>query len=189
MAKKGVRATNLRKEVHCDERQSTVARLFLQGASLSEVARQLCISPSTASRDMMKAREAWKKETAKTYDELLPEKLAELDAIRAAAWEGWKRSIRPENTISNETSVGPDGETQRRGRKRKSTAGDDRFLARLESCLRLECQLRGLLDQDAGNTVSTVVNAVEIVINNAEEKEKFDKIYSLEEFQRQQKTA
>jgi DNA-binding CsgD family transcriptional regulator len=187
--RKPTHAKNLHMTVISEERQARVATMFLQGSSMRQIGREIGVSVHTVSKDLMRARKEWKSEAAKTYEERLPEKLAELNAIRAAAWEGWKRSLRPESIISKESNETKDGNFERRGRKRKTTAGDPRFLQRLESILRTECQILGMLDSDVTENNSVTVNAVEIVINNAKEKEQFEKIYSLEEFQKQTKPA
>lgn len=166
-----------------EKRQDEVVRLYLTGSTLRGVARELGVSVTTVIRDMDRARKEWKLETAKTYDQLLPEKLAQLDAIRSAAWEGWKRSLRIEKVVSKEAGENANGSFSKLGKRQKHQAGDPRFLSQLEKCLRLECQLRGLLDADAGKTSDTMIEVVEVIIESPEQHKEF-KTLSFEQYRK-----
>jgi transposase-like protein len=175
--------SNQRDQAASDERQEEVVRRYLTGSSMREVARQMGISVMTVARDLQRARETWKTETAKTYDELLPEKLAQLEAIRSAAWEGWKRSLKAAKRHTKTTTTHTDGFSDSTSDMTERSTGDPRYLVQLERCLRLECQLRGMLDKDAGSSGETVSEVVEIVITTREEHEEF-KSLSMEEFRK-----
>ena len=183
MAKKRTSTANKRKAAASEQRQAEVVRRWLTGDSLRTIGDDLGISQVTVMRDLNRARETWKEETAKSYDELLPEKLAQLEAIRAAAWEGWKRSLKVTKRKTKTNTTHSEGFSETESTTRELSTGDPRFLAQLEKCLRLECQLRGMLDKDASGGQGTSAEVVEIVINTKAEHEEF-KALSMEEFRK-----
>ena len=173
-------AKNKRGLAISEKRQEEVVRQYLTGSTMREVSRQIGVSVVTIAKDLERARKAWKENVARSYDELLPEKIAQLDTIRAAAWVGWKRSLKNTKRNSNTKTTTLEGVIDSETIATETSSGDPRFLAQLERCLRLECELRGMLDQkkDTGEVHSEVV---EVVITTREEHDEF-KSLSMEQF-------
>lgn len=174
---------NLKELAASEERQEEVARRYLTGSSMRRISQQMGISLSTVARDLQRTREAWQERNARTYEELLPEKLAALDVIRAQAWIGWKRSLRDERSETDETGTNGHGPFSKQRKRRKGQSGNPNYLSRLESCLRLECELRGMLNKDTGGNVNVAADVVEIVITTRAEHEEF-KTLSMDEFRK-----
>lgn len=185
MAKKRTTTqANKRAKAASDARQADVVRMYLTGSTIADIVRETGFAYRTIMRDMERARQTWKEETGKVYDELLPEKLAQLDAIRAQAWIGWKKSLRADVRKTKSVTNNSDGGSDTNTVSRSKANGDPRFLAQLEKCLRLECQLRGLLDSDLDTQKGSSAQVVEIVIASKEEHEEF-KILSMESLRKQ----
>lgn len=158
--------------------------MFMSGSSMRAIGREVGVSVTTVFHDLDRARQKWKEETAKSYADHLPIKLAELDAIRAAAWDGWKRSLLDEVTKKREAGETDKGANSKRSTQRRGQSGNPIFLARLESCLRLECRLLGLLDGDI-HIENINMEVVEVVIQSKEQHEEFKKTLSFAAFQKQ----
>lgn len=73
-------------------RQDEIARRYLEGQPLAEIAGAIGVSLATVSRDLRKARELWKVRAAEAIDQIKAEQLAKLDRIEAELWEQWRRS-------------------------------------------------------------------------------------------------
>lgn len=161
---------NRRKLIAAEKRQARVVSLYLQSARVHQIAKLMGISDRTVLRDIERARASWREVAGRVYDDLLPEKLAELDEIRRAAWKGWKRSLEDEEEITEETSAeGKKSKTRRRGQ-----SGNPAYLNTLEKILRTECELRGMLD--AKPAQEQVIPVVEVIVSNRDEKEQFETI-------------
>jgi hypothetical protein len=157
--------------------------MYLQGMTMRAIGHELGISVKTVFNDMERARQKWREVVARSYEEHLPAKLAELDAVRAAAWEGWKRSLEDDVTDHKEKGSNSQGSNSKRSKKRRRQSGNPAFLARVESATRMECKLLGLLDRDSGDGDTDAPKIVEVIITSREEHEEFNTI-SLENYQR-----
>ncbi|MGV3485953.1 MAG: ECF-type sigma factor [Planctomycetaceae bacterium] len=174
---------NLQLEAEAQERMARVASLYLGGKSMREVARIMDLSVMTIARDLARAREEWKTRAADTYGDTLPVALARCQFIWNQAYLGWEASLKHSTSQDTETGESAKGPYTKKRKGRKSQAGNPVFLARMESALRLDCQLRGLLDDQASKTNDEAAEVVEVVITTREENEEF-KTLSLEEFKR-----
>lgn len=147
-----------------EQRQAETITLYLGGAKIDEIAEKQNVSERTVMRDINRARKKWKEHTARNYDELLPEKLIQLEEIRAAAWAGWHQSREDveEVTVSEKNGI---------TKKARGQSGNPAFLAQLAKVLQLECQLRGILENE--NESTTIPTIVEVVINTKSEHEEF----------------
>lgn len=171
--KRSTAQQNKRDLAASEQRQAEIIRLYLSGAKIADIAKEVGISERTVMRDINRAREQWKEHAARNYDELLPEKLMQLEEIRHAAWQGWVDSRKD----FSETTVSDKGiATKTRGQ-----AGNAAFLGQLEKILRLECQLRGMLKDESEST--NVPTIVEVVIKSREEHEEF-KTLNLEQYRK-----
>ena len=162
--------TNRLKLAMSEARQSRVVRLYFQGMRVHPIAKRLKISDRTVLRDIDRARHTWRESASQTYDDLLPEKLAEIDELKRAAWTGWRRSLEDEEEITEQT--GADGITVRR--RRRGQSGNPAYIRSLTKLVETECQLRGMLDPKPGNEL--VIPVVEVVVTSREEKEEFETI-------------
>lgn len=161
---------NRQKLIQSEERQAKVIRLYLQGNRVHRIAKAMGISDRTVLRDIDRARQAWKEKTGRTYDDLLPEKLAEIEHIKRAAWVGWRESLKDEEEVGE--STGPEGTTVRR--RRRGQSGNPAYLRTLAKLVETECQLTGLLDPKPSQELAIPV--VEVVVTTRQEKEEFETI-------------
>ena len=136
----------------------------MQGERIAAIALQVGISPRTVARDIERARATWKETTQRKYDELLPEKLAQLEEIRAESWAAWRKSREPKQRITRSEQHGETTTVEQQ-------VGDPRFLSQLERVLRLECELRGMLDDKQAETKPAEI--VEVVIESRLQHEQF----------------
>ena len=169
--------TNARQLTASQQRQARVVELYLTGKSLRTIAADVGVTVRTVLRDVSRAREEWKERAARTYAELLPDKLAELEQMRQAAWDGWMKSLRDSDSETDSTTVSSGKSNTNRSRTVAKTKarqnGDPRFLALLEKFMRLECQLLGMLDADpVANQPAPVF--VEVVVESREDVEQFE---------------
>ncbi len=170
--------TNRLALVKAESRQSQVVSLYFQGMRVHRIAEKLGISDSTVLRDIERARQAWKEVAGKTYDDLLPEKLAELQEIKNAAWEGWRSSLADAKDEREESSDAHGNKTVRR---RRGQSGNPAYLNALTKAVETECQLRGMLDQKTAQEI--VIPVVEVVVTSREEKNQFETL-TTEQFRR-----
>lgn len=180
MAKRSTAQQNTRAKVASESRRAEIVSLYLSGEKIDVIAERMGVHRRTVIRDINRARKIWKDDATRKYDELLPEKLTQLDEIRREAWEGWKESRKDatEVIISEEH-----GKTV----KTKGQSGNPAFLNQLAQVLRLECQLRGILDTDVDST--NVPAILEVVIKTKAEHEEL-KTLNFEQYKdRLEKTA
>lgn len=172
--------TNRRKLAASEKRQDAVVSAYLTGTSLRQIAAEFGITVNTVVKDVGRAREEWRKKAGLSYEEHLPQKLAEIERMRKEAWNGWKRSLRNERRRSVTEYTNADG----CGTSTTSTTarrdGDPRFLSLLEKYMRLECQLTGMLDGKPPERDNVPV-FVEVVVNNRDEVDEFETI-TVEQF-------
>lgn len=153
-----------------EARQARVIRLYFEGWRVHRIAKRLKISDRTVLRDIDRARAEWRERSGATYENMLPEKLAEIDQLRAASWEGWKKSLEDAEEFAE--SVGPDGVTVTR--KRRGQSGNPAYIRSLTKLIELECQLRGMLDPKP--TQEQAIPVVEVIVTSREEKSQFETI-------------
>ena len=170
--------TNRRNLIKSEARQSRVVRLYFQGMRVHQIAKRMEVSDSTVLRDIERVREEWKANAGRTYDELLPEKLAEIQEVKAAAWTGWRKSLEDDVEVTEESS---DAHGSRTKQRRRGSSGDSSYLRTLTRLIATECQLRGMLDQKPAQEI--VIPVVEVVVTNREEKNQFETL-TTEQFRR-----
>jgi hypothetical protein len=96
-----------------------VAKLYVRGLTQQRIADHLNVTQQTVCRDLKIIRREWRRVMAEEYATLAAEQLPRIDAIEAAAWDGWERS------------------------RRDGGAGDPRFLKAALSCVERRCKLIG----------------------------------------------
>jgi transposase len=159
---------NRLKLIQSEARQAKVIRLYLQGNRVHRIAKMMGISDRTVLRDIDRARQAWKERTGRTYEDKLPEKLAEIEHIKRAAWVGWRKSLKDDEEVTETTS--PEGVTVRR--RRRGQSGNAAYLNTLAKLVETECQLTGLLDPKPSQ--EQTIPVVEVVVTTRQEKQEFE---------------
>jgi hypothetical protein len=130
------------------ERRQEVARLYVVGRTQWDIAHHLGVSQATVSGDLDKIRKQWLDSTLRDFNTRVAEELAKLDAIEAAAWEGYARSCR---------SRRPGGAVR---------AGDPRFLTQAFQCVVTRLRIMGAFrppDGKANHIVTQQVNWLDLL--------------------------
>ncbi len=89
------------------DRQAKVAEMYLKGSSQDAIAKALSTTQATVSNDLAACREKWKEESVGAFDERLATELRRIDMVEEAAWGGWERSMRDQETIVNRVDTVP----------------------------------------------------------------------------------
>ena len=135
---------NNAKQLRAQSRRMRVAELILRGVTNQvEICRELGLPPSeqpTISRDIKALREDWRCRTTLALDEVKGEELARLDAVIAAAWLGWEKSLQDAET--REASKSDGRETARRTSRGQS--GNPSFLRAIIEAIARKCAVLGL---------------------------------------------
>lgn len=167
-----------------EERQGRVARAYLRGESVEEIAKRERIDRSTVYRDVKRAREAWRENAGNEYELNLGEKVAQLRHVQWEAWKAWEKSKRMGLRFSHTdgTAAGENGgEYSSSTTQKERSNGNPAFLTQVRNALKIEAQLLGLLDKDREGPAEDMPKPVEIVISTREEAEQ---IISFEEFRK-----
>lgn len=77
-------------------RRAMVADFLLKGHTHQSIADRVGVSRSQVTKDVGTIRRGWVDTAILNYDQHLAQELRRLDAVAAAAWEGWKASKGPE---------------------------------------------------------------------------------------------
>lgn len=150
-------------------RRAKVARLVLAGITNQfEIAERLGLEKfsgqRTVSRDLAAVREAWKAAAVQALDEAKGRELAKLEAIEAEYWAAWERSKAPRESTRTRRRAGGERTTDEAEVRKEQRDGNPRFLMGAERCVRLRCQILGILEPEgSGNTtVVTVVGGIDL---------------------------
>jgi hypothetical protein len=73
-------------------RRQTVADLRRRGLTYEKIAAQAGCSVPTVCRDVEHLRRQWRERAAGDYDAMMADEYANLEAVRAAAWESFEKS-------------------------------------------------------------------------------------------------
>ena len=169
-------------------RQEEIARLYVRGMTQYQIAEKLGTTRDVVSRVMQDVRKRWKESMVASYDEKISQQLAKYDAVEAAAWEGWERSLRNDVTKTKEKIEDPDGTTTKNKKSESEQSGNPAFLAVINKTIENRCRLLGLLDRKPEDeaAMTTGCSVVSIVVGNREEA---DNLRTLTVEQYQQKLA
>lgn len=121
------------------ERVFNVNRMYCQGKSLAQIAKQLGLSMHTVHDDLAAARQLWAVKTQDQRAVWVARELERLEAIEHEAWNEWFRSTKPARETRTEDSEHPKTTSTKRGR-----IGDARLLAVILKCIERRCQILGL---------------------------------------------
>lgn len=145
-----------RQFISTEERRTYVVRAYLLGKNQLDLAEECGVTQQQISLDMAAIRQEWKEARIRDYEALKDQEDQVLLAVRAAAWDGWERSLKAQKTrtrqrTSGKTLLGYDGQviksepTSTTTAKREERVGDPRFLERIQKSIDQRCALFGLL--------------------------------------------
>jgi hypothetical protein len=100
-------------------RRARAAELYVRGWTQQRIADHLNVTQQAVCRALKLIRREWRAARLRNYDQLVDEQLPRIDAIEAAAWDGWERS------------------------RAAGGAGNVRFLAVALNCVERRCKLIG----------------------------------------------
>jgi hypothetical protein len=132
------------------ERRRKAYRKHQLGQSLTAIAEEFNVHPSTIFRDIRWVESEGAAVLAESTRALYSEVWAKYDALYQEAMMGWVRSQQDTVTSTNKTVEGggnSDGRNETSEQK-KTSAGDPRFLTMAEACLAKQALLAGFV-QDA----------------------------------------
>lgn len=164
------------------ERVENVAKLWLSGHSLRDIAEIVSKSVAQVRRDLEHARAIWSKSLKENLDFLLNRELARLDTLEAEAWRAWRESRRDQVSTSFTKTKNPDGETVQKGKKVSKTAGEGHFMTIILQCIQTRLKyIEFARASEVGEGDDIIVEAVEVVVKSREEAQK---MLSFETFRR-----
>ena len=127
------------------KRQEIVADLYLQGTPQAVIGHQVDVSQSTVSSDLKAIKKQWRESAVRDFDTVREVELRKLDRIEREAWEAWRRSQNPLQTVVL-TTGGSDQKTTVRDQ-----VGDPRFLEQVFKCV---ASRRAMLGLDAPTRIA-----------------------------------
>lgn len=168
-------------KVVVEYRRNLVARFYLRGISQADIARTLSnfskhdVTPMTVSRDLKVIREKWRAEANSSYADHKAIQLKKLDEVEAAAWQGWEAS-KGETTIGTmlPTPPAPGGAptpatpVKPGFMKKKSGAGNPRFLEVALNCVDKRCKILGLYADEPNSPEDDRVLTIEVAFQGSE---------------------
>lgn len=154
-------------------REEEIARLYVRGMTQYAIAEKLGTTRDAVSGIITRVRKRWKEAAIASYDEKMSQQLAKYDAVEAAAWEGWERSLKNDVTKTKEKIDGDDGTTTKNKKQESEQAGNPAFLAVINKTIENRCRLLGLLDRkpEDESVQASGYNVVSIVVDNREQAE------------------
>ena len=120
--------------------QARIAQLYLKQMPQSEIAELLKINQSTVSRDLKVIQEEWRKSTLIDMNEAKQRELARIDQLEREAWQAWERSIGEKIETTNKKS----GEGTEETVRKRTEAGDPRYLSVIAECIEKRMKILGL---------------------------------------------
>ena len=139
-------------------RREQVARLYVEGASPSQIAQKLGISLGTVRRDVRRVAKLWRAILERDFATAKSQELAKINRLEAAAWEAWERSLLDEES----TKVTAEGEKKKAERVTRNRPGDAKFLDRVAWCIDKRCQILSLAEPGDENFDSTHADHIPI---------------------------
>ena len=118
-----------------------MAEMFLEGYTLTEIARHFGVTKRTVEVNIKKVRDVWKEESIGRYDDYVVTELMRINRVEREAWDAWRRSQKDsEKTVIRNTGVVLDKDNKVLGHGQETTeyrevqAGDPRYLKIIEDC-------------------------------------------------------
>jgi hypothetical protein len=125
------------------ERRQHVAAAYLQGQSQSQIAKAFSVSQQQVSLDLKAIRALWLQAALQDFDARKAEELARIDAVEQAAWRSFEKSLEPREITMTEQAEG-NTTTRKASVRREGTAGDPRWLERIQKCIDQRIGILGL---------------------------------------------
>jgi len=140
MAKKRVR-----QPVQEEKDRRNISRLYLQGVTQVEIARELKISQPTVSRELKLLQAEWRVERVFDINEAKQRELAKIDNLEIEYWLAWKRS-QTETVIKTKkaTKILDMVRDQELSERTETSVGDARFLNGVMDCIKQRCAILGV---------------------------------------------
>lgn len=135
------------KKVEVARRRETVADLYVQGWSQTQISREMGVAQPTICTDLKAIQQQWKESSIRDFDLLREREVRKLDRLEREAWEAWRRSQNP----AQSTVVSTSGDAQRRQETVKEQTGDPRYLDVVNKCI---AGRRALLGLDAPTRIA-----------------------------------
>lgn len=135
------------------ESRANIARLYLHGKKIDEIARALNLTKTIVIRDLDYIRRVWMMSAIIDLDEAKSRELARLDELEATAWDAWQRSKTDKRSISRTTKDVPvrggDDDTDYAQQVEKRYTRDQRtgnvlYLEMVMKCIERRCKILGL---------------------------------------------
>lgn len=135
-----------------EERNAIIVKMYSQKKSHKEIAKFVGISRPRVSQILRDIRAAWRETYMDSFNVVINEQLAKIDAIEAELWEGWERSKQFRRSIINKkgeergewTDVKQQEFQVNRDNDLAEPPGDPKFLAQVQSCIDQRAKLLGL---------------------------------------------
>jgi hypothetical protein len=134
----------------------TLLKLLKRGVTHADAGAALGVTRQQIDYDWKQLLKRLQHEQSHKAEALRAGKLAEYAAIKAAAWDGWKRSQQPAEVLvvkmrelsgapsAGQPSAAP-AKCSESSKRSKGRSGDPRFLAVVRGCVESECALQGLV--------------------------------------------
>jgi len=148
------------------ERLPRVAKLFLQGKSIREIAGIEAIPPRLIYGDIEYAKRMWRRRAEECSQELLSQEMQKINLIETQAWEEWERS--KEDAVSYTRERDADKKVRKK-RVVTGQCGDPRYLQVALSCVDKRCKLLKIGEYGNEETGMLTARVVEVVVETAEQ--------------------
>lgn len=156
-------------QVAAESRSKEIVADYLDGVTVSQIARKIGIHHVTVWRIIEKARAEWLKDSAEEYTEQLPHRMAELEELKREAWEQWHRSKRDSLQTAEERGDNANGPFTKVSKKTLGRLGNAAYLELIHKTIRTQAEMTGLLKQSDTNTDVPAPLFVEIVVDNKDQ--------------------
>ena len=133
-----------RKKSQTERDRRAIARMYLQGMTQTDIARELTLSQPTVSREIKVLIQEWKVERVYDINEAKARELAKVDNLELEYWEAWKRS-QSDAVTKTKKAIQEKGSTKQQAEERvEGQVGDARFLAGVQWCIERRCLILGV---------------------------------------------
>lgn len=157
-----------RKKSQTERDLRQIARMYLQGISQADIAKELKISQPTVSREIKKLIEEWKVERVYDINEAKARELAKVDNLELEYWEAWRRSQKDAIIRSKKVYQKEGATAQEAAEQAKGQVGDARFLAGVQWCIERRCLILGV-DAPKKTDLTSGGEKVQVIVKYADD--------------------
>ena len=147
------------------DRAMIVAEMYCKGMNQRDIAEKIGVSRDTVRKALDTARDVWLERLGDSIERHRAEQLAKIDRLEATAWDGFERSQR-----ATKERIKESGEHPKSVLKKKTNAGDAKFLQVISKQIEMRIRLLGLDKPEATGVDST--GFLEVVISTRAEAAK-----------------